>query len=276
MKTKTKFESAQLASDPDKISVSAADYAELTKFQTGFNQVLASVGELSEPFASEFARVKTEINQVLANLQPTDQVPAAQQADGILRQFMSMLKYTQEMMGQLAAVAKTASDGQRSAMASLSTEVQKEADAKLSTILASGEYLKKADLDVKVADAVAVSKSAWQAELKTVSDRRTLLASASICIPADADLLGEEADFTARKDKAAGRAEKLKPFSALKAERVTQLCWGTADAEFDTWVADHTATAANAKAGAGNPLATPPPAPAGPKSYAERARAAGF
>lgn len=267
----------QLASEPagEKIQVTKQDYDELKKFETGFESLLASLGELTEPFAGEFAKLKKQINTQLAKLEPSDLVPAAQRADSILCQIKEMLRYTQDMMTQIAGVAKSATEGQRSAMASLTTQVQVETDKKVQSLLASGEYLKKDDLATKIADAVAGAKSKWASEQKTISDRRQILASLKVAAPADDQLAGEEADFTAKKDKAVARAEKLKPFTALKPERITQLCWASSDADFDSVLGDLGAGAA----AAGKPGlllgATPPPAPPADATYAGRAKKLG-
>lgn len=261
MKTnKPTHDSLTLASGDAPSGLSASDMASIRSFGTSLEQCFASLGDLQEPFKTQFDKIKADINVALANLAPSDQVPAALRADDTVRQLLWMFQRTQEVIGQLG---KVASGARETAMASLSTEV----DAKVNTMLASGEFIKKADFEQRLADSVAAAKSGMVAELKRIGDRRTQLASAKILVPADDLLGGEDAEFNARKATAEDRLKKLAPFTALPEARRLQLAWAADEAKFAESLELMTASlgsAAPVKPAAGTSgFMVPPPAPAG-------------
>ncbi len=260
MKTQLKHDSLQLANG--EASLTAADITVLKSFNESLQQCFASLlnGELQEPFKSQFAKIKEDINLSLAKLVPSDQAPAALRADDTIRSLLWMFQRAQEVITNLG---KVASGARETAMASLSTEV----DNKISTMLASGDIIKKADFEQKLADAVAAAKSGVQAEMKRIGDRRTQLASAKILVPSDDLLAGEDKDFTDRKTRAEGRLAKLAAFTALPEDRRIQLAWAADDAKFAESLELMTAalgTATPPPAGKPNGFAVPAPAPAKP------------
>lgn len=259
MKNKSAELKTLLASDDAPVAT-AADIVAIRSFANGVLSCYASLGDLQEPFKSQFVKVKDEINTVLAALPPTDQAPAANQANGILSQIMSMFQYTQSMITNLTTFAKAQQAERNTVLASMTTEVEKSAADKLKTVLASGDYVAKADLEAKVTDALAGAKTAWEAGLKLVSDRRTLLATEKLIVPGDDILASDAKDFDAKKVTAATRLEKLKPYASLPAPRLTALCWEADEAAFNTAVADM--EAAGGKKSGGNPGGTPPAPPA--------------
>jgi len=249
----------------DTIAATPSDLAAIRTFANGVLSCYASLGDLQEPFKSQFVKVKDEINTVLAALPPTDQAPAASQANGILSQIMSMFQYTQSMITNLTAFAKAQQTERNTVLASMTTEVEKSAAEKLKTMLASGDYVAKADLDAKITDALAGAKTAWEAGLKIVSDRRTLLATEKLIVPGDDILAADAKDFDPKKVTAAARLEKLKPFSSLPVERLTTLAWLADDASFNQALADMEAAGGKKPAG-GNPGAGAPLVPVPAKS----------
>lgn len=261
-----------LCSD-DTVTASAADLATIRQLGDGVLSCFASLGDLQEPFKSEFMKIKNEINTVLAALPPTDQAPSANQANGILSQILSMFQYTQSMMTGLTSFAKSQQAERNTALASITTEVEKAVGEKIKLTLASGDYVPKADVETKIVDAIAGAKAGWETALKLVFDRRTLLASEKLVVPGDETL--SSSDFDAKKVTATARLEKLKPFTALPQARVTQLAWDVDEASFNTALSDIEA-AGSKKSGGGNPGAVPALKPETKSNLREQYRKLGF
>lgn len=259
MKKKTTLQLCTAAGEPGGSGEPAPDSAAVLKAirEAGaqFQTCIASLEDiLEEPLKSKFTQVKGEINKMLAGLPETDKVPAALASNGVLRDLLGILSTAQIMISSLQETAKANASAMASTKASLPGEVVAAIDAKLK----AGELLTKADHDQKLADAVASAATAARAsavtELKVLGDRKQLLATASLPVPADELLLGEDKDFTAKKDLAAKRAEELKPFK-LASERVLALCWNADEAAYqDTLTLVKQAFEAAGKPAAANPF----------------------
>lgn len=228
----------------------------------------AGLDQISEPLREKFLGVKTEVETVLASIPKEDEpvTPGADHATAIAN-LTKMYRGTQELMLACKNEAEIALKDKQTALAGIPAEVGKQIDAKV----AAGELLTKESLATKIADAVSAARKAVLEEVKIVSDRRTQLASANLPIPADSELIGADADFKAKSDKAKERVTKLSEFG-LPTERITQLAWAAPDAQFDATVSLLTAARAAAvappasgKSAGGNPFMAPAPAASAPK-----------
>lgn len=237
--------------EPDPETVLAAIRTAGKEFQT----CIASLEDiLEEPLKSKFVQVKSQINTMLAGLPESDKVPAALGANDVLRQLLGTLSMAQMMISTLDEAAKSNAKAMASTKASLPGEITSAIDARVK----AGDFVTKADHDKAVSDAIASAttsaRAAALAESQVIGVRKQQLATASIPVPADEALAGEDKDFTARKDAAAKRAEELKPFK-LAPERVLALCWNTDEAKYnDSLELMKKAFEAAGKPGSANPF----------------------
>lgn len=199
------------------------------KMVTSLNSMLDF---LDEPLKAEFLKVKSEIDTVLAGLPPSDQAPAALDANHILGRIFDMFASAQSLIGNMnEAMDQAKQAGMAMAKAdpeAINTAVQ----AKVDSLLASGEYFKKDSDELK--GLVKAGVDAELAEAKKVSDLRAArteqLTTAGLPAPENLEALdGEEADFNSLKETATARHSFLKS-KGVKAERMTTLCYGTEDA----------------------------------------------
>ena len=148
---------------------------------------------------------------------------------------------------KLIAANKSAKDG-------IPAEVQ----TAINAAVEKGDLIKKDDLPAKIEAALNAAKTAWQAELKAISDRRVALNSEKLPVPADAKLAAKEEDYTVALNSAKERATKLAPYKMDDAQRVT-LCWEASTESFDVTIkileANKPATGTNGFAG-GTPAAS--------------------
>jgi len=217
----------------------------------------SAVDDLDEPLKSKFNSVKEAINKALAGLPESDKVPAALDANYVLRSLLSTFSLAQEMMATMQGKLKSAEGKASTAMASITTEVENAVNDKI----AKGELLTKADHDAAVTKAGEDAKASLIAGQKLVADRRTALASAKLPVPGEDVLSADDEAFKAKETEAKARIDKLAPFN-LPAERLTLLAWNTDQAVFDTVVA--TLAEAPAIKKGGNPFVPGTPAPAAP------------
>jgi hypothetical protein len=221
-----------LASDVTPAAASAAASAALRAGATEVCTTLAGMLDyLDEPLKSKFLGIKNQINTTLAGLPLTDAVPAANASNNVLSDLLGLFMRSQDMLAHLNGIAKDTGTQLQTTRASMTEEVNKQVAAGVQLALNSGTHILKADLDAKVAEAVVAEKAKWALSQKTVSERRLALASASLPVPGDELLVGEVADFDAKKVTATARIEKLKGFT-IPAEKVTQLAWNTDEAGF--------------------------------------------
>lgn len=211
--------------------------------------VASMLDYLDEPLKSAFVKVKTDINTVLAGLPETDKVPAALNSGDLLRSLMYTFQMAQQMMTGLSEYSKQARSEMQLAKNSLTGEVEKAVGLKVT----AGELIKKADLQGHIDTAVTAARTEFTQGTKLLSDRRQLLTTASLPIPADAKLLGKDEEFNPRKDSAKNRAELLKPYK-VDANQLITLCWDADQSGFDL--------ALNLLKTNGTPATTAPPAPA--------------
>ncbi len=182
---------------------------------------------LDEPLKSKFLEVKGQINTMLAGMAETDKVPAATEANYVLRQLMSVLSCAQSMMAGLTETAKAANERYVTTKASIGGEVEKA----INDQVGKGDLIKKADHTLAIEEAVKQARKTFELEAKTISDRRTSLSSLSLPAPQDAVLSGDDAAFKAKTEAAKARAEQLKGFK-ISPERLTTLCWAVDDSSF--------------------------------------------
>jgi hypothetical protein len=198
-------------------------------FASGMSTEIASlVDSLPEPFKGQFLEIKGQVNQMLASLQPTDQVPAAQDSNYALRSLFYALQTAQSMIAQLGATAKNVGKELATTRASIPEETKKAIDAQI----ASGALFDKEGAAKLANDAAAAAKALFKTEAKAISDRRTSLASASIPVPSDDVLVGDEAAYNAKFATAKARFEKLKAFS-LSSTSIADIAWNHSDSAFD-------------------------------------------
>lgn len=224
-----------------------------------FQTCIASLEDiLEEPLKSKFAEVKNQINKMLAGLPETDKVPAAMASNDVLRSLLGVLSSAQFMISGLQEAAKSNAKAMASTKAALPGEVTAAIDAKVK----AGDFIPKAEHEQKLNDAVTAAttaaRAAATAEIQLVGTRRQQLTTASIPVPGDDALTGEDKDFEAKKTAAAKRAEELKPFK-LAQERVIALCWNTDEKAYqDTLALAKSAFEAAGKPGGANPFANRP------------------
>jgi hypothetical protein len=183
---------------------------------------------LEEPLKSSFIKVKNDINTMLAGLPETDKVPAALDTNYLLRQLMSTFQMAQSMMSSLNQFSQQTRNEMQLAKNSLTTEIEKAVTAKVT----AGELVKKADVESRINTAVETARTEFGTKTKLVSDRRTLLTTASLPVPGDDRLLGKDEEFNPRKDLAKTRAELLKPYK-VEANTLITLCWDADQPQFD-------------------------------------------
>ena len=182
---------------------------------------------LEEPLKAQFEKADATICTVLAGL--TDDDKTAAEANETL---VSTLQATQAVNAALAAALKAEQEQLQTTKASLTDEITKAITAKVT----AGELIEKATFEQKINDATTVARTAILAEQKILSERRQQLTTASIPVPGDELLAGDEKEFEARKATAAKRLEDLKKFG-LTADRQVALAWNTDAAAYDAAVA---------------------------------------
>jgi hypothetical protein len=190
--------------------------------------VASMLDYLDEPLKSAFVKVKTDINTVLAGLPETDKVPAALNSGDLLRSLMYTFQMAQQMMTGLSEYSKQAKSEMQLARNSITGEVEKAVGLKIT----AGDLIKKADVQTQIDAAVTAARNEFTQSTKLLSDRRQLLTTASLPVPADTKLLGKDEEFNPRKDTAKNRAELLKPFK-VEANQMITLCWDADQPGFD-------------------------------------------
>ena len=216
-------------------------------------EITSLVDQLAEPFKGQFLEIKGQVNQMLASLPLTDAVLASQESNCALRSLFSALQTAQSMISSLTSTAKKVSGDLVATRASLPTDIQTAIDAQVT----AGTLFTKEAAQSLAKDAVTAARVTFQNEQRAISDRRTSLSSASIPVPNDAVLIGDDADFAAKQVKATARLEKLKAFN-LSSARLVHLTWEKSDSEFDSTLEILTEAGAPKKAaGSPNPLVAP-------------------
>ncbi len=183
---------------------------------------------LDEPLKSAFVKVKSDINTMLASLPPTDQVPAALNSADLLRSLMCSFQMAQSMMSSISEYGKQSRAELVTARNSMPTDIENAITAKVT----AGDLLKKDDVQAKIEAAVTAAKNDFTQGQKIVSDRRVLLTTASLPVPADEKLLGKDEEFNPRKETAKTRAEALKTYK-VEPNQLLQLCWDADQTSFD-------------------------------------------
>jgi len=219
-------------------------------FVTAINSM---VDYLEEPLKSEFLKIRDDINTVLSGLKPTDQAPAALQANDVLQQLLGVFSMAQSMMGHLKSFADGQKDKAAAALNAIPAEVEKAIAAKLE----AGELVKKEDHEAALGTAVSTAlnsaKTDWETGVKLVAERKTALAEAKLPVPADSLLSLNAEDWTAKEATAKDRIEKVAAFKLPEAT-VAKLAWEAADGEFAislNCLTEAQASAKSAKKGAG-------------------------
>lgn len=210
---------------------------------------------LDEGMKARFAEIKGEITTTLASLPGGDLGGCNPDNSAIVGQLTSALQRTQSLIESLSTALTGKATDLANVRASMPGEIQKAIEAKVT----AGEYLTKDSAKKLADDAVSAARSGWITEQKNVADRRTALATASLPVPAsDEPLMGDDAAFNSKKQKATERVEKLKTFATLSPARVAELAWGYSDEAFNSTVEILTEAKGSPKPSAGggpNPLA---------------------
>ncbi len=228
-----------------------------------------NVNSLDEPLKTQFLTVKGNINQMLAKLPTTDQVPAANRANWsleyLLRAFLdaqAMIGNLGGMMGGMKAKLTTATNS----VAELPTKIQAAIDEKV----AKGELFAKKDHELSVNSARTEGEENANKRFKLVSDNRVIVSTNNLPMPEDTVLA--DTKFTDLQTRAGVRKDKLSKFTLPEA-RITALCWSVEDAAFDQTLSD--LEAANPKGSGKAPAAaafTKRVEPAAPKTAATATR----
>jgi hypothetical protein len=202
---------------------------------------------LEDPFKAEFVKIKDEVNRLLANLPPTDQVPAANAGNRVLQDLCSLLVQAQAMTNNIREATK----GMRT-IASIDAEVAHV----IETRTKAGELFTKADYEAAInkakSDAETLMRSKFSDTLKTIAERREMVTKASLPVPSEEVLQSEDFEkfFTEAKERH-GRASKIEKLSG----EMTALCWlDTKDVFERTMKLAETAASAPAKSGGGLPI----------------------
>ena len=166
-----------------------------------------------------FTDLKTEYNDILGKLPPSDMVPAAQEAAWNLRSFLSVLSSTQAILAQLTNQITTLKTGGVTYNAeTLATEIEKAiADRVSKGLLLAKETVTTLCSEAKTLGlneglATARKEAAdKEASMKLAGERKAALSKNSLPLPTDESLLlGDEAAFKAFEAKSASRVERLK------------------------------------------------------------------
>lgn len=195
------------------------------KMATSLNSMLDF---LDEPLKGEFLKVKGEIDTVLAGLPPSDQAPAALDANHILGRLFDMFASAQSLIGNMNEAMDQAKQAGMAMAKADPTAIQAAVDAKVSSLLASGEYLKKDSDELKTL--VKAGVDAARDEEKKIADlrasRQEQLTTAGLPTPESLEMLdGSDEDFNSLKTSATERHEFLKA-SGVKDDRMVTLCYG--------------------------------------------------
>lgn len=191
-----------------------------------------------------FTDLKTEYNDILGKLPPSDMVPAAQEAAWNLRSFLSVLSSTQAILAQLTnqITAMKSGTGMTYNAEMLSTEVEKVIADRVSkgllvpketvTTLCSEFKQKGLDEGLETARKEASDK---ESSAKLAGERKALLTKNSLPVPADETLLlGDETAFKAFEAKSTARFDRLKKAGvALNSPAMGKVYAIKDDAEFD-------------------------------------------
>jgi hypothetical protein len=218
----------------------------LRDFYTTQRQAVCGMADLlDEPWKSHFAAIKGEYDKVLSALPPSDQVPAALDANSHISACFSMFY---QINGLCAMLASRMSQMKTEHAAAVNSAVTTALEAKVS----AGEFFPKAVLETKIGEAVTakvtagelVEKStvtqlcsaaetkgfglgekkvrdeiAAQAEAARLTEtRKTELATASLPVP-EGELLRmlalPDAEYATAKQKAEARIESLRSQGVL-------------------------------------------------------------
>jgi hypothetical protein len=195
-------------------------YAELTgKVKRFFEDQQAALNgaleKLPEALRTQFSGVKESINNILKDLPPTDQVPAALDASYVLQHFASMFERIQDYTARLS--------GMMDGLTAKATAMH-ELDAKVK----AGELLEKA----AVQDLIEQAREAGAAQVRPeiIATRKTALELAGLPAAPENVLELSAADF----DTARSRAQKN--VEALKAKGLSLTGKGAAFVSGSAWL----------------------------------------
>ena len=199
------------------------------------------LGQLKEPWASEFRKLKDQYDSVLKSLPPSEQAPAALEANSQLTAVFSSLVSAQSVITYLSNEIIGLGKKHDESASQLVTYQQRctDFDAKLKngdlverqkvTELCSASEKNGLEAGRKeVRDEVAKKEAAAQ----VIVTRKELLASAQLPVPADALLAGSDDEFKARQEKVATRTADLrKKGLSLNSKTLIDAAWAD-DAAF--------------------------------------------
>lgn len=194
-----------------------------------FQKCIASFKDiLEEPLKGKCVEAEKQLGLMLSSL------PESVSADpDVANAFKSVAESSKAMFDMANAAADKAIKDLQATRASVPDEVKKGIELQL----ASGAYIKKEDHEKAVQDATsaatAAAKEAAVVEVKILNDRRSLLATASLPVPEDKFLAGDDATFESRRKSAEKRVGELKPFK-LPNDRVLALAWAEADESYQS------------------------------------------
>lgn len=214
-----------LAADPTAPESIKILREQATTIATAVNSM---VDYLEEPLKGAFMKIKTQINSVLEGLPPTDQAPAALNSADLLRSLLGTFTMAQSMLTSMTEFSKSVKAEAQLSRSSITTEVEK----LVNTRVTAGELITKEALQGKIDAAVNAAKEQHKTATTLLNSRRTLLTTASLPVPADEQLLGDEQVFNTSQASAKTRAEALKVYK-VEANQMISLCWDADQPTFD-------------------------------------------
>jgi hypothetical protein len=170
--------------------------------------------EEGSPLKKAFLDTKAEINKALAGLPTTDKIPAALASNSLLRDLVYIFAQAQDLMKTLGNATVEARKGLASATTELPTKIADGVKVELNRLVAAGDYVPKADVEVTVQKALAGAAKEVSESATRIETRKKALATAQLPVVFDDKTLALpddkwnliEVDFK-------GRMEKLKKFN---------------------------------------------------------------
>lgn len=188
-----------------------------TEMQGSFAEMLSKVPDAFKP---QIAALKTKADQMLAGLasQPTDQVPAAQEASYAIRCLVGNLAYMNEQfMGAMKLI-----DDMSNRYSPVATELQG-----LKDLQEKGDLLPKTKVEELVTSKVEEALSAERGKVKLLGERRLELQGLNLPLPADELIAGDEKAYGEVKKTATERGKKLAGLGLeLQGAELAELVYG--------------------------------------------------
>jgi hypothetical protein len=186
----------------------------------------AMLPDLEEPLKTKWGDGAKKLQTALASLPADNAAP-----DTTAQVWPAVMATAQAVIGTLQETNKDLTGKLQTTLAGIPAQVTSTIDAKIK----AGELIAKADHNKAVSDAISAAVTAARAsaltEYQRIATRRTQLTTASIPVPADEVIAGEDAAFDAKKGTATKRLAELAPYK-LDNDRVLALCWNTDETSY--------------------------------------------